>query len=112
VAAFRKLAATESPIPLVYRSTRIRTSNGFERHLTIKGWSTPLKVRVTNNAAHAWRVVARAGSNVQEGSVPVRGSLVLALPINVQEMNDLTVQFEGLSLDSNEMDFPGIELLP
>jgi len=112
VAAFRKLAATESPIPLVYRSTRRGTSNGLERHLTIKAWSTPLKFRVTNNAAHAWRFVARAGSGMQKGSVPARGSLVLALPINIQEMNDLTVQFEGLSLDPSEMDFPGIELLP
>ncbi|HEY4246275.1 MAG TPA: hypothetical protein VGM64_05425 [Lacunisphaera sp.] len=112
VAAFRKLSATESPVPLVYRSTRAKISNGWERRLTIRGWSTPLKVRVTNNSAHSWRVIARTGTGTQTGMVPARGSLVLALPINVQATNDLAVQFEESSFDENEMDFPGVELLP
>ncbi len=112
VAAFRKLAATESPIPLVYRSSWLIISKGLERHLTVKVWSTPLKIRMKNDAAHLWRVVAHTGNATQSGVVAAGGTLVLALPINVQVVNDLSIRFEGSSSDHNEMDIPIIELLP
>ncbi|MEO6992075.1 MAG: glycosyltransferase family 39 protein [Lacunisphaera sp.] len=112
VAAFRRLAATESPSPLVYRSTRKRLSNGLERRMTIKSWSTPLRVRIENNAAHSWRVIARDGNTTRSGIVTEGGSLVLALPIKPLALEDLVFQFEGASPEESEASFPSVEALP
>lgn len=112
VAAFRKLAANEAPMPLVYRSILMKTSNGLERRLTVRVWSASLKVRVSNSAAQAWRVVAHTGMTTQAEDVPALGHIVLTLPVNVKAMNDLVIQFEGPMPDRNETDFPSMELLP
>ena len=112
VAAYRRLGPAESPVPVAYRSSRMTVGNDFEYHMTVRAWSTPLRVRLRNNGSVPWNFTASLGNGVWPGTIPVDGEVVLEIPVNPETLNELVFRFEGPPSDGGERIFPRVELLP
>ena len=113
VAAFRKLLPGERPRPLLYRNRILEVNGQPRRELLLRTWAAvPVRLELFNPGSADRRFELRTPTGGSTGVLPAGGRLVVDVPVPVDMLALVTIDFFRSAPDAGNDNLPLLRLVP